>query len=238
MSESGGAFKGKISSLLKYNLIDSKDNEIFLTNLAINILNSYDEEEEKKLLFKSFINISLFNQLIDRFKNSGINLDILDKILIREYEIDNKNVKKVSKCIIKSLEFLEILDKETGNFDKSILNKFYDIREVEVVNNSIVQEIKKDVIKDLKNEVPKIKKKESKFGLENDIYELFVYFASKLDPIDKPIDKIEEIIERNEFLTHTKLVFEILKDNLSNNTIDKKNVKNLLKALKQDLKIT
>ena len=49
MSDGGGAFKGKISSLLKYNLIDSKDNEINLTNLAINILNSYDAKEEKKL---------------------------------------------------------------------------------------------------------------------------------------------------------------------------------------------
>ena len=238
MSDGGGAFKGKVSSLLKYNLIDSKDNEISLTNLAINILNSYDAEEEKKFLFKSFINISLFDQLIDRFKDSGINLDILDKILIREYEIDNKNAKKVSKCIIKSLEFLEILDKETGKFDKSILNKFYNIREVEVVDISVEQEIKKDVIKDLKNEVPKFKKIDSKIGLENDIYELFVYFASKLDPIDKPLDKIEEIIERNENLTTTKLVFDILKDNLSNNTINKKNIKNLLRALKQDLKIT
>ncbi len=238
MSDGGGAFKGKISSLLKYNLIDSKENEINLTTLAINILNSYDAKEEKRFLFKAFINISLFNQLIDRFKDSGINLNILDKILIREYEIDNKNVKKVSKCIIKSLDFLEILDKETGNLDKSIINNFYDIREVEVLDISVEQEIKKDVIKDLKHEVPKNKKIESKIGLENDIYELFVYFASKLDPIDKSLNKIEEIIERNENLTTTKLVFDILKDSLSSDTIDKKNIKNLLKALRQDLKIT
>lgn len=238
MSDGGGAFKGKISSLLKYNLIDSKDNEINLTNLAINILNSYDAKEEKKLLFKSFINISLFNQLIDRFKDSGINLDILDKILIREYEIDNKNAKKVSKCIIKSLDFLEILDKETGNFDKSILNNFYDIKEAEIADKSVEQEKKKDVVKDLKKEFSVIQKVVPKFGLRNDIYELFVYFASRLDPIDKPIEKIEEIIEKNDFLTHTKLVFDILKDNIKNNATDKKIFKNLLKAMKQDLKIT
>ena len=245
MSEKGGAFRMKLASLIKYKLVKTTKDEVELTNLSIDLLNAYSDEEAKKLLFIAFRNIPLFDEIVERFKNTGIKLDLLDRILIREYEVDQDKVSRIRKSITSSLEYIGVLNVETGGIN---ISSVFDIPEVSG------QKMDKIISRDIEITDEKLKEKEKEDlteitpdestreigtskSINSEIFELIVFFASHLDQIEASIEDISTIIENNKHLTHLKYPFEILKNKLEDKTITEEELEILLKALMQDLKI-
>ncbi len=236
MTASGGSFRGKLSSLMKFGLIKYDENDnILLTDLGKKIVNAYTTEIEKKFLFKAFINVPEFRAIIEKFKDRHLNLKILDKILILEYNVEKKHVIRVKKSIINSLDYIGVLNKETGDLDLT----------------SVI-DIPKENIKDLKDEVETVVLKEkeqrvfnlkhesikSLINLNSELFDLFITFASHLSPMDISIDDVRDIIQRNPNFTHTKLAIEFLKDVIEEgNQISQDKLEKLIEALKLDLNI-
>lgn len=223
MKESGGAFLAKISSLKKFGLIDVKNEQIILTRLAKGIILTKDIDTKLNLLFKSFKKVDLFKDLLNKFRAVGrINLDELDKNLQLEFGVNQNYTSAVKKSFTKSLNSLGILIIETGELDFSnVIDEDY---EEESVDFESYREIKEQKISD-------------KIGNDynNDIFDLIIYLASLLDPMDTPIEEISRVIDKYDELSHIKYPFELEKENINKKSISQSKLKILLKALRQDL---
>ncbi len=223
MKEAGGAFTTKISSLKKFGLIDVNNDVVSLTRLAKEIILTKDVDKKLSLLFESFKNIDLFNDLLERFRVVGIiNLENLDKILQLDFDVNQNHIRPVKKSFIHSLNSLGILITETGELNLSNIIETDDKEESHSLEKS--REFKK-------NE----KSKKLPIVNNNDILDLIIFLSSQLDPLDTPIEKISEIIEKNENLSHIKYPFKMEKQNIKKKTISQKKLKILLEALRQDL---
>jgi len=223
MKESGGAFTSKISSLKKYGLINVIKDEISLTRLAKEIILTKDVDKKLSLLFESFKKIDLFNDLLEKFREVGkINLDDLDKNLQLEFDVLQNHVKPVKKSFIHSLNSLGILIKETGELDFSNIIEMDPKQDSQLIEKS--REFKNDQVS-----------KSFPITYTNDILDLIIHLSSHLEPMDIPIEKISDIIEKNENLSHIKYPFELEKQNIRKKSISQKKLKILLEALRQDL---
>lgn len=238
MSERSGTFRAKLSSLSKYNLIEYGEIDIELTGLGIQILNAYTAEEEKLFLFKSLISIPIFAEIIDRFYHTKLDFEILDRILIREYGVNNKHVQTLKKSFIKSSKFIDLLN-DDGIFNKDFQANKEDIA---IKEDLKTKKSEKTPQKELNaKEVHYYKNKEEVLdntNISEEIFDLLIYLGGFLDFKKKSFDEIIIILEKYPFFTHTKLAFEILKNNLSIEELASENVKILLKAIKKDLKIS
>ncbi len=235
MSEKGGAFKTKVNNLIKYGLIEKKDNEVLTTDLTKNIINAYDEEEKQVLTFKAFTTMPLFHKIFEKFKDTGIEFKNLEKILIREFDVNEKSAIPVRKCIENSLSYLGVLNKATGE----IKNPEFEEVMALIDNEQAYEEYKEQNQEVLKQE--KIVKNPSKLAvtslLNNDILDLIIILASQLEPMDLPIEAISNIIGDNENLTHAQVALKYIKKSIQNNEqVTPEDLEFLLDAIKRDLR--
>jgi hypothetical protein len=237
MSEGSGSFRAKLSSLSKYNLVKYGETDIELTSLGIQILNAYSGEEEKLLLFKSLMSIPTFAEIVNRFYNTKLDFEILDRILIREYGVNNRHVQTLKKTFIESSRFIDLLD------DDGIFNKDFQANKIEIASKEDLtsKKIDKAPQKEQSAKIVHYSKNSDELldvvNISEEIFDLIIYLGGILDFKKKSFDEIIFIVEKYSFLTHTKLAFEILKNNLSTKELLSENVKIILKAIKQDLKI-
>lgn len=236
MTASGGSFRGKLSSLIKFGLIKYDENDnVLLTDLGKKIANAYTTEIGNKLLFKAFINIPEFKEIVEKFRDRRLNLEILDKILILEYNVDKKHVVRVKKSIINSLGYIGVLNEETGDLELS------SIIETPQKNVEDLKETDKTVeIKEKRQTIynPKYDSVKYLTNLNHDLFELIINFASHLNPIEINIEIIRELIKENPNLTHTSLSIDFLKDLIDEGKIiPQDKIRKLIDALKLDLNI-
>lgn len=86
-----GAFAALVNAAVKYGLVTSKSGELAVTEHFDRYRLAYDEEEKRKLLRQAFLNVPLFSQVFTRFQKNGELPDILTKVLIREFNV-NENL--------------------------------------------------------------------------------------------------------------------------------------------------
>lgn len=237
MSINGSAFRIKIASMKKMAFFTQEDDMINLTQLGDNVQNAYDEEEKKKLLLHGYMKVKLHSKLIERFRNTGLNTENLDKLLIREYEVNHNYASRVAKSILKSFSYLGVLDPLTGKIDISLLKNtvISDSKDVESTKNQITPLDDQVKIHDLKKVESIEKPLQQKNSVNSEIFDIIISVASYLEAV--PIEELSELLSKNEELTHVKLVFEIFKNQLVEDKSNQEEIKHLLKALKQDLNI-
>lgn len=237
MSEGSGPFRAKLSSLSKYNLVTYGETYVELTDLGIQILNAYSSEEEKLFLFKSLMSIPVFAEVVDRFYYTKLDFEILDRILIREYGVNNKHVQTLKKSFIESSKFIGLLS------DEGIFNTDFQVNKSEIAfkEDLAIKQIERVPQKEQSEKIVHYHKESDELldfvSITEEIFDLVTYLGGILDFKEKSFDEIINIIEKHPFLTHTKLAFEILKNNLSTEKLSSENAKILLKAIREDLKI-
>lgn len=228
MSRGSGPFRGKISSLSKYHLVKYDNSAIELADLAIKILNAYSEQEKKLFLLESLLSVPIFYKLTSRYYKDKISISLLDKVLIREYNIPKRHSLSLKKIFLIAGKNIGVIN-EDGTFERNlvqkVLNKFENIKDKEIKEDSIGKDSKLEI------------KYDDEIRLDNDIFNLIVNIASKINPKKEITDFILKVIEKYPFLTHTKLTFEVLKKDFKNETIQQKDIDVLLNAIKYDLNI-
>ncbi len=105
-----GAFGTKIGTTVKYELITNERGKLQVSELYKLIKNAYTEEERKKFEKDAFLKPAIFLKLYERFKGAELPVSMLPKLLIREYDVEEKQATPVSKYFVSGLKYLNLLD--------------------------------------------------------------------------------------------------------------------------------
>jgi len=107
-----GSFSALIASATKYALIDNSRGTLTTTQLYKDIKLSYTDQERLNNFAKAFLAPSLFRKVYDRFLGKELPIQMLDKLFIREFEVDQDSASRIKRYFIDGLkEFLLINEK-------------------------------------------------------------------------------------------------------------------------------
>lgn len=109
-----GGFYTLVTSAVKFGLIVNSQGQLTLTQLYKNYKLAYSEKESKAILQEIFLKISLFQEVYDRFKTQKLPVEILDKILIKEFEVNEKLASRVAKYFIEAVKFVGLLNPDNS----------------------------------------------------------------------------------------------------------------------------
>ena len=115
-----GGFKAIIATAQKFGLIEYSKGDIEVTHEYELIEHAYTESEKYDALIKAFLQPQVFEDLFKRFEGKKLPVELLNRMLIREYEVDSKRASRVAKYFTDGLEFLNLID--SSNHFKSLDN--------------------------------------------------------------------------------------------------------------------
>lgn len=129
----GGGFTAIVSTTSKFGLIDVKNGNLSLTQLYKDYKLSYDEDERIKYLRKVFFNSVLFKKVYEKFKNSKLPVEIFDKALIKEFNVEQKIASRVAGYFIDAAKHVKLLnpDNSFNSIDNEDTEKTPEKTEVE-----------------------------------------------------------------------------------------------------------
>ena len=154
---------------------------------------------------------------------------ILDKVFIREYDIPSRHAINLKNILEESCKFINILNSD-GRFKKSIINPFIDGK---LTENS--EEEKEP--EESKSDNYQGKKENSDYNFSLDMFNLIKFFASRLPKQNMELEEVSKLIENNTHLTHTQLVFKVVKKDIESEDISDENIEVVFNALQKDLGI-
>ncbi len=105
-----GSFRALISGAKKYGVADIAGGQLTVTSLYKEYKHAYSDDEAAKVLRKAFFAIPLFQKIYDRFRNTKLPTDILAKVLIREFEVDEAQASRVVGYLLDAGRLSRLLD--------------------------------------------------------------------------------------------------------------------------------
>lgn len=105
-----GGFMVIISSAQKFNLVGFEKGIITISENYKLIKHAYTNTERLNFLKKSFLAPQVFSILFERFKGKELPVEMLDKILIREFEVEEITAGRVAGYFIDGLKTCGLLN--------------------------------------------------------------------------------------------------------------------------------
>lgn len=118
-----GGFTALVSAADKFKLINNQRGELTCTELFNEYKHAYSEEEENSLLQKAFLSSGVFANLYDRFRGRKVPTDILDRMLVREFEVPPQVASRISGYFVKGAREVGLLDADNQLLDNVRENK-------------------------------------------------------------------------------------------------------------------
>jgi hypothetical protein len=118
----GGGFSYIISAAQKFNLVNYKSGQLSTTQLYRDIKLSYTDEEKNQLLITSFLSPAVFSRLYERFKGKELPIGMLEKMLIKEYEVDENAASRIKKYFIDGAKSIHLLNAQNNLISLDITN--------------------------------------------------------------------------------------------------------------------
>lgn len=129
-SPKGGNFHALFSTAVKHRLIDSKKGFVKNTDLYRSIKLAYTEEEKRNYLRTAFLEPQVYKSIYEKFKNKELPAQMLDKILIREFNVAGDIASRVAKYFLEGASFTELFN---GNKLIEISNEVNGIEEANII---------------------------------------------------------------------------------------------------------
>ena len=107
-----GSFKAIIGSAVKFGLLTSKRELLSTTTLFRRIKHAYDKQEELLFHREAFLNPPLFTQLCRKFRSRELPVQMLDVMLIREFDVEEINAQAVAKVFTDGARMVGLLDEQ------------------------------------------------------------------------------------------------------------------------------
>ena len=117
-----GSFKAIIGSAVKFGLVTSKRELLSTTTLFKRIKHAYDKDEEMQFHREAFLAPPLFSQLCRKFRNRELPVQMLDVMLMREFNVEEINAQAVAKLFVDGCHMSGILDERNMMADVDTLN--------------------------------------------------------------------------------------------------------------------
>lgn len=128
----GGAFSYIMGAAQKFNLVTYKSGQLKVSPLYRDIKLSYTNEEKRSLLVTSFLSPVVFARLYDRFKGKEVPVEMLEKMLIKEYDVDDNAASRIKKYFIEGAKNIGLLDGQNVLLDLNVSPKNIEIEPEEV----------------------------------------------------------------------------------------------------------
>lgn len=142
-TEKSGGFGMVVSSTVKYGLITNNRGNLKITELFKNIIHAYNDDEALMFKREAFLKPEVFKLTYERFKGKELDTNIMNKIFIREYQVDSKSAQKVAGYFIKGLKLLILLDQQNNLLDiDSNKNDEKKENELENEDDNLIEEVK------------------------------------------------------------------------------------------------
>ncbi|HMK19593.1 MAG TPA: hypothetical protein VK492_15430 [Chitinophagaceae bacterium] len=109
MSATGGSFHALAGATLKHALIEKSKEYLKITSLFKKIKLAYNEEEKLQALRESFLMPPVYSKIYEKFKNKEFPTQMLDKILIRELNVQEDIASRVANYFIKGTTYCALL---------------------------------------------------------------------------------------------------------------------------------
>ena len=106
----GGGFKAVVSAAAKFGLITNNRGQLGTTKLFQNYCLGYSPEEKAQILQEAFLRVPLFSEIYERFKNQKLPTDIFDKLLTREFQVNQQVASRVAKYFIEGAKATKLLN--------------------------------------------------------------------------------------------------------------------------------
>ena len=105
-----GSFKAIIGSAVKFGLLTSKREVLTTTTLFKRIKHAYDKQEELLFHREAFLNPPLFTQICRKFRARELPIQMLDVMLIREFDVEEINAPGVAKAFVEGCQMVGLLN--------------------------------------------------------------------------------------------------------------------------------
>lgn len=110
VSAASGNFSRYVSSATKFKLIKSEHGKIVISQLYKQIKLSYSDTEKIQFKREAFLSPTVFHQLYEKLKGKELPKDILPKMLVREFSVEEGDASKVSKHFTEGLNQLNLIE--------------------------------------------------------------------------------------------------------------------------------
>lgn len=135
----GGGYKSVVNSAVKHGLVRHRSNSLFLTDAYKNIKLAYTEEEKQELHKRAFLTVPLYAKVYERFKGRELPVSILEKVLIKEFQVDSSSASRVSGYFIEGAKALGLL------VDNKLVESVK-IEEVEILPEKDERDVKAELV--------------------------------------------------------------------------------------------
>lgn len=105
-----GTFKGQIGAAVKFGLITSGGGQLAVTALQKSIKLAYDDKEKNDILKGAFLTPVVFRDLANRFDGNSLPVEMLGKLLAREFGVDSVAATTVANYFIDGAKAVGLLD--------------------------------------------------------------------------------------------------------------------------------
>jgi hypothetical protein len=122
----GGGFRGRVTAATKYGLITNTRGQIETTQLYRDYHLGYSKEEKIHIMRSAFLHVPLFNEIYMKFKDQKLPTDIFDRLLIREFSVNEQVASRVSKYFIEGAKASELLNPDNTFWESSADDSSYD----------------------------------------------------------------------------------------------------------------
>ena len=96
-----GGFSMVISGAIKFGMILRNGDKLSTTPTYKNYELAYSDEEKLEVKRKMFLNPPIFSEIVKRFKGKQLPIKILDKMLIKEYDVHQYLASRVARYFVK-----------------------------------------------------------------------------------------------------------------------------------------
>ena len=105
-----GSFQATIGSAVKFNLLTTAKGNLATTRLFKDIKLAYTEEEKRALQLDAFLAPPVFRRLAEKFNGMALPAAVLDKMLIKEFEVEEAIAQTVVKHFTEAAKSLGLID--------------------------------------------------------------------------------------------------------------------------------
>ena len=95
-----GGFGLVISGAIKFGMILKNGDKLSITDTYKNYELAYSDEEKLEVKRKMFLNPPIFSEMVKRFEGKQLPIKILDKMLIKEYNVHPYIASRVAKYFV------------------------------------------------------------------------------------------------------------------------------------------
>jgi DNA-directed RNA polymerase beta' subunit len=104
-----GAFTALIGAAKKHGLVESSKNALIITDVYKKIKLAYDDNERRQNMRLAFLAPPTYNKVYEKFKGRELPVQMLDKLLIREFGVESDVAQRISNYFIEGAKSCELL---------------------------------------------------------------------------------------------------------------------------------